>query len=391
VNPAHSFRIHEENGITIAETIGGPKYQDPLFTFEEVLVLKEDPENEDSMLYRAGLFLRGDDGRFYVADAGNSRIAIFDKDGVYQSSFGQNGYGPGDFAGMSWIEFVNGELQAYDMMTERVSRFSLEGELLGVVSSPASIAASAGYQFRMHLTADSSPVVITQQDDYRSGEAWQRRCGFLYSEGGDSLLAVKSEWILDSIVYPVGEQFNTMILPYSLNPQVSYSPHHGFVWGTGEVPVLDRSTLEGQHSRIRFDTEPVPVTAEDRRRTRDAYDRRIAEAEGGRRAMLETVRDALRWPSHRPIWQGVEVDDQGFIWLLAYETFQEREEQGGMPLYLVLSPDGEYLGHVRIPSLGAKGFGNGYLTIVLYEPETGERMPTVFRMHPAVSGLKYPN
>lgn len=73
-NTTHSFRIYDEEGVTIAETTGGPKYQDPLFTFEEVLVLQEDPENEDSMLYRVGMFLRGDDGRYYVADWGAHRI-----------------------------------------------------------------------------------------------------------------------------------------------------------------------------------------------------------------------------------------------------------------------------------------------------------------------------
>ena len=31
----HSFQIYDEDGITIAETTGGPKYLDPLFTFEE--------------------------------------------------------------------------------------------------------------------------------------------------------------------------------------------------------------------------------------------------------------------------------------------------------------------------------------------------------------------
>jgi hypothetical protein len=391
-NPTHSFRIYEENGISIAETTGGPKYQDPLFTFEEVLALKEDPENEDSLLYRAGMFLRSEDGRFYVVDAGASRIAIFNEHGEYLSDFGQQGFGPGDFAGLSWINFVNGELHTYDGMVERVSRFSLEGELLDVVSAPLSMQASEGYIYRMHLTPEYRPVVVTQQEDYRSGEVWKRHCGFLYSEEGDSLLAVQSEWILDMIVYPVGDQFNSFNLPSRPTPKVCYSPHHGFVWGTGETSVLNRSSFDGQRSQIRFEEEPVPITAEDRRGTRARYDERIAAAEGQRRAMLETEKNALVWPAHRPFWRTFEVDDLGYIWIRAYETTQEQEEQGGWPLYRVLSPEGEYLGQVRVPPHGgAKGFSNGYLMLIRYIADSEERPPTVYRIRPAVSGLKYPN
>lgn len=391
-NPTHSFRIFEEDGVTIAETIGGPKYQEPLFTFEEMLILRQDPENEDSMLYRAGMFLRGDDGRYYVADSGAERIAVFDENGGYLFDFGQQGYGPGDFASLGWLNFVNGELHIYDMTVERVSRFSLEGELLGMVSTPLSIAPVSGYLFRMHLTPEYQPVVITQQDDYRSGEVRRRRCGFLYSVEGDSLLAAQSDWVLSEKVYPVGDQFNSVNLPYRPSPQVCYSPRHGFIMGTGAEPVLDRCSLDGRRSQIRFDEEQVPVTAEDRRRARASYDERIAEAEGARKAMLKAEKDVLEWPDHRPFWQQFEVDDQGFIWLDVYRTYQEMLAEGMSPLFMVLSPEGEYLGQVRMPShSGAKGFSNGYLMLVRYEPETGEQFPTVYRILPAVRGLKYPD
>ncbi len=388
---SHSFRIFEEDGVTIAETTGGPKYQDPLFTFEEVLVLQEDPENEDSMLYRPGMFLHGDDGRYYVTDHGANRIAVYDEYGVYQFGFGQQGYGPGDFASLGWLSLVNGELHIYDMMVERVSRFSLEGELLETVSAPLSVTPSSGYLFRMHLTPDNQPVMITQQDDYRSGDLWQRRRGFLYSVEGDSLLTVQSDWILGQKVYPVGDQFNSVNMPYSPSPHVYYSPHYGFITGTGREPVLDLCSLDGIRSQVRFDEEPVLVTAEDRRRTRASYDERIAEAEGARRAMLMVEKDVLEWPDHRPFWRSFEVDDQGFIWLEVYRTFREMQDEGMSPLFMVLSPEGEYLGRVRPPSYsGVKVFSNGYLMLIRYDAETGEQFPMVFRIRPAVRGLRYP-
>ncbi len=390
-NSSHSFRIYEEDGVTIAETTSGPKYQEPLFTFEEVLVLQEDPENEDSMLFRVGDILHGDNGRYYVADNGAHRIAIYDENGVYQFGFGQQGHGPGDFATLSWLNLVNGDLHIYDMMVERVSRFSLEGELLEVVSAPLSVEPSSGYLFRMHLTPDHQRVVITQQDDYRSGDLWSRRRGFLYSVEGDSLLTVETDWILGQKVYPVGDQFNSVNLPYSPSPEVCYSPFHGFIMGTGREPVLDRCSLDGIRSQIRFDKEPVLVTAEDRRRARASYDERIAEAEGVRRAMLLAEKDVLEWPDQRPYWDSFGVDDRGFIWLREYRTPREMRDEDMRSLYMVISPEGEYLGRVRLPSSGsATRISNGNLMLIRNDAETGERYPTVYRIRPTVRGLRYP-
>ncbi len=393
LNPAHFFRLYEENGVTIAETTGGPKYQAPLFTFEEILALQEDPENEDSMLYRPGMFLRGEDGRYYVADSGASRIAVYDEKGVFLFDFGQRGFGPGDFAGLGWINFVNGELHTFDSMVTRVSRFGLDGHLINVTSSPQSVDPSGGFPYRIHLTPENLSVVMTQQEDYRPGEEWVRHCGYLYSEQGDSLLAVQSDWVKIAKMYPAGnDQLLTLRLPYSPSPKVCYSIHHGFVWGTGVTPVLDCLSFDGRRSQIRFGEEPVTITAGDRRRTREWYDGRISDLEGGRRAMLEAEKGALEWPSHRPLWRRIELDDQGFIWMEVYETIREKEEKAGMSLWRVLSPQGEYLGQVRMPlHSGIRGFSNGYLTIIRADLETGEQIPTVYRIHSTASGFTYPN
>lgn len=388
----HSFRIIQGNGIVIAETSGGPKYADPLFTLEEILVLQQDPGNEDSLLYGPGMFLRSEDGRYYVSDSRAKRIAVYDETGSFLFDFGQQGYGPGDFAGLSWLNFVNGELHAYDGRVERVSRFSPEGHLIGVVSSPYYVEPVQGYLFRMHLTSEGLPVVIAQQDDYRPDAQWVRHLGYLYSAQGDTLSGVQSDWVRRSKIIPVGDdQFTTLFIPYGPSSQVCYSPVHGFVSGTGHTPELECMTLDGQRSWIRFEEEHRLITAEERSRTRARYDQRIAEAEGARKTILQAEKDALEWPEHRPFWRRFELDDQGFIWLDVYETLQEMEDAGGGSLYRILSPEGEYLGRVRIPShSGAKGFSRGYLTIIRTDRETGEYLPTVYRMRP-VKGLKYPN
>ena len=74
---SHAFRVYTENGVTIAETVGGPKYSEELFKYEYLLTLKEDERVESLLFNPTGLDM-DEMGSFYVHDTGNTRIAVFD-------------------------------------------------------------------------------------------------------------------------------------------------------------------------------------------------------------------------------------------------------------------------------------------------------------------------
>jgi len=101
----HLFRIEEIDGVPTAITAGGPRYAEPIFNFELILTLKQDPDREESLLFRASGFTMDREGNFYVVDGGNFRIAVFDKSGTYQRSFGGEGEGPGTFRRMELQDF----------------------------------------------------------------------------------------------------------------------------------------------------------------------------------------------------------------------------------------------------------------------------------------------
>ena len=106
----HSFRIYEENGVTIAETSGGPKYTDPLFLFEEILRLEQDPVREETLYHQAAGFLMGPDGGYYLLDQGRACILRYDAEGRFIGSFGGKGDGPGEFNFPS-LEAIEGVAQ----------------------------------------------------------------------------------------------------------------------------------------------------------------------------------------------------------------------------------------------------------------------------------------
>ena len=71
----HSFIVEEIEGVLTAVNRGGPKYLDPLFSYEEVLTLQQTEDETASLLYLPSVILMDEEGFFYIQDSGNYRIA----------------------------------------------------------------------------------------------------------------------------------------------------------------------------------------------------------------------------------------------------------------------------------------------------------------------------
>ncbi len=92
----HRFELGEDNGVPTATNHGGPRFTGELFRYEKVVELNTDDGNPESVLHQARVFTMDENGFFYVADARRHRVAVFDPDGNYRRSIGQEGDGPGD-------------------------------------------------------------------------------------------------------------------------------------------------------------------------------------------------------------------------------------------------------------------------------------------------------
>jgi len=116
----------------------------------------------------------------------------------------------------------------------------------------------------------------------------------------------------------------------------------------------------------------------------------VISEDSPRRDIYKAQRDAVVIALEKPYWTDVKVDDAGFIWLFISETSQERGDAGGN-LFRVLSPEGEYLGDSRWPTtLAHARLSHGHLLFLVDHDETGEIIPTMYRIVPAVKGLEYP-
>jgi len=78
------------------------------------------------------------EGNLYVTDTLNDRVEIFDADGRFISTFGQNGDGPGDFARPKGIAVdCDGHIWVADEMQDLLKVYNRDGQLLTYIGSPA--------------------------------------------------------------------------------------------------------------------------------------------------------------------------------------------------------------------------------------------------------------
>ena len=62
------FRVTDEDGVTVATTLGGALHAGNVFVFEPVLTLRQDPNRTESLLFRPTQITVGPDDHYYVID-----------------------------------------------------------------------------------------------------------------------------------------------------------------------------------------------------------------------------------------------------------------------------------------------------------------------------------
>jgi len=397
VDRSHSFRTYREDGVVIAETTGGPKYKGELFRYEKILELKEDTSNDESMFYRPwGIMYRpwgimeGDDGRYYMNDGGHKRIMVYDPEGNYLFGFGRGGQGPGEFERPLLISAKDDRICIYDGDLYRISWFNMEGVLQETIRLPDVM----GRPMSFYLGPDRALIGFRTIRPRGSSFTYEQGFTIAATPEGDTLAYCQTEQVQVGVRTTVDQGGRPLPTggPIYFSPKARglYHPAHGIVMTTGEEPELHCYDLTGQLTRIiRIDLEPEPVTQEDRAKILAESDRDIAESEGMARAIHTAVRKVVTFRDHKAYWDWIEVDTEGYLWLKIPEWYYDLEGQGIGARFHVISPEGEYLGTSRQPTMMGD-MANGNIYLIESDPETAAETPTIYRIIPAVRGLKYP-
>lgn len=402
VSPTHSFRIYEENGVTIAETTGGPQYEGELFRFEEILTLQED-ERFESLLNRPSHFLMDSNGYYYVADSGDSRIAVFDAKGRFIQIIGREGSGPGEFQLPIIQNISNGIISVFDLRLRRTTRYRTDGSLLDIITLPTAPArrSQSGIIFPAPL-----PNVFQHLNEERLVQILSRRQLVGDDEYGkveviistidlDTLSVFSTNPVLTGFRYPTVHRGIATTNPgayvFRPIPMAVYNSSQGIVLSSGAESILYVYDSFGvQQKQIRLNLPPNLVTDRDRAAIMAEYERRLENTSEQARSSLKDQMDHVRFAEVKPPWFGFLVDDSGFIWLMDMDWISETEIEEYGANMMVVSPEGEYLGKSKIPGMVFAKFTRGLLLANNQNSETGEYKLKVYAIHPLVEGLEYP-
>lgn len=108
--------------------------------YEETLLLgTDDSEAPDHKIFRSVTHVEVDDqGWMYVVNSGESSIRVFDDNGDFQSSFGSQGSGPGEFQAISSLLIdSHNRLLIVDSNQARITAYSLDGDFLSTWQLPS--------------------------------------------------------------------------------------------------------------------------------------------------------------------------------------------------------------------------------------------------------------
>jgi hypothetical protein len=389
----HSFETIVEDGIPVAVNDGPPKYEEELFEYELVLTLRED-EREESLIYTARGFALGDDGRYYVADSGSHRVAVFDSDGRFQHAFGRDGQGPGEFRTVGVPVVADGTVTILDMIGQRVSRFRTDGTLIdtfklpgGQILAPVSDCWYRPDDVKLFESLDIPvfPVV---------GEEAGVRVSALDADG-DTMWTHRTDDVTIMKMIEINIMGNATPIPTPIPfgpvPDVDFLPDFGIVVSNGLGPDLYYMDEGGAITRrVRLTIPPEPPTEEDMAEAHAGIQREMEAAEDDMmRSLHESRAEQLFFPEAKAPWAAIHLDDSGFVWLQLPDL--RGFTTGDMSdIYRVVSPAGEYLGLTTVPSGTFHRVERGRFLLIRTDPETDAQEILVFAIRPRVAGLQYP-
>ncbi|MBX3133060.1 MAG: 6-bladed beta-propeller [Gemmatimonadaceae bacterium] len=358
----------DSTGDTIQVRITGPVPDDLVRTLVTELAVGETDGEEEYTFGRVGAVLEGPGGGLVVYDAHNTSglIRIYDGEGKYLRTVGAKGSGPGEYQQLNGlVRLPNGQLVIWDGNNTRLTRYAADGSFLN------SWTLSMGGWFTSNgLHTDASGFVYRWTIIDRGDEAngIPSTSGLIRSDSVGT--------VLDTLVYPRwspgvppflqaaspdGRMMTRTSPPFMPGTAVRVGHRGGLVSGPGNPYVIYLLPPNGKPTRVEREHTPVPVQAIESSERRAQIER-----------MMKGVNPSWSWtgpgiPSTKPAYTGLEVAEDGRIWVrlsTAGEPIPEAElppvPSGVTPppvrlttrdpvVYDVFSPEGRLLGRVKFP------------------------------------------
>lgn len=384
----HSFTVFDENGVTVSETIGGPRYQGELFSLRPVATVNQNQDNPESLLYRIGDASLDEDLNIYIVDARTWRIVVYNKKGEYSHSIGRRGNGPGEFQSIEIVQLEGDVLTLWDDSSLRMTRYRCDGTFLDSRQSPNVMRVTS-----MLVLPDERLLTWKTSSIARDGYTWSSVLVSILSSDGDVQASIESgEVVRGTGEYrssPLGgREMITVSIPFTGNPKALYDPDRGIMVTTGMESDLRWYDLTGALAKVyRLPMEVHRITnrikqdwLDELRETMREYIERSGQEPPSLREQV--------FPEHVPLWRGGFIDDAGYLWLYSVHLPGVDEISDGRTCH-VIDSEGRYLGTSTLPGL-VPIVRYGHMISTIRDAESGENIITLYRIQPRPRGMAYP-
>lgn len=294
------------------------------------------------------------DGTIWIADALAHGIRRYDQQGRFIDILGRSGEGPGEFSTITGLERLpDGRMAAWDGNLARVSLFKSDGTVDKVFPLPLMVARMRGNIAEIFRADDLGRLYIFSPFLLPNDAA---QFGWMQVDTSGA--------VLDTIPFPdaqtEGPTGGFKLYPFgrmgafSVVTRGALSPDGQLVMARNSRYALNRPRSDGSILRIERSWDPVSVN----RQEREEREALIAASQRG-------TQQGASIPDRKPPFWAFWVDHESRIWVARHapavripESDEERSRrevtrappsEWWEPLVLdVISPDGRYLGTVRI-------------------------------------------
>lgn len=290
-----------------------------------------DPHN----FYQVRDVKRLPDGSLVVANRGSDEIRKFSAEGRFVGSAGGHGEGPGEFTNLQQVEPVGDSLLARDIRS-RITLFGPDLRHVRTLQLPPGVR-------DLHDLGNGTlvaPVIVDYPEAYgllRPPEAL-----LVYGLEGDRVDSIgrtpgSEEYVTDALMgRPLFGRASVL------------DTHDGRVFvGSADHMQVEELNSAGDTVRIlRIPDFPLALTAAQVEAERDArLDIPLPPGATSLPPFLVQAIEDMPSPETRPAYAAMLVDPTGAVWL---RPFRGTSEDGGPEHWLVLGPDGAWLGSVEI-------------------------------------------
>ena len=349
--------IKRDEETTIITNPMNPKYGEIDLDLVEDLSIGND-DDTNFQFYRVSGIILDNEENIYALDAGNCRVQKFDKNGKYLQTIGRKGQGPGEFTNPSTF-YIDKEASLYVSDQMKIEIFDAAGEYKKGIPLENRI-----YEFL--ITPDGQIITHTILS---ADEGNKKAIVNINLEG--KINTTMAEFTDVEAVRSNTQEGSTMT--FKAYHQYNYWPYlypagiDGFVYAYPSEYKIFHMNSKGELSLvIERDVAPSLISREEKDFIINGIKKQTERR--GIQITDDVLEAACQFPSHRPFFTRILLDDAGRIYVRRAGSVLDRNVETQLDIF---SKNGLYLYRTSLP-FAPNLIHNGNIYDVFTSQETGE-------------------